>query len=106
MFARTLTMQLKPNTAAEFTKALENHVIPALRKQKGFRDELVFVGPNAIEAFAISLWDTKENAETYRRESYPDIAKTLANVVEGTPQLRTYDVLSSTLHGKAAGVSA
>jgi hypothetical protein len=104
MFARKLTMQLKPNTAAEFTKTLESHIIPTLRRQKGFRDEIVFVGPTANEAFAISLWDAKENAEVYSRESYPEIAKSLSKVVEGTPQIHTYEVLTSTLHGMAAGV--
>ena len=104
MFARKLTMQLKPNTADEFTKTLDAQVIPTLRRQKGFRDELVFIGPNANEAFAISLWDAKENAEAYSRESYPEIAKTLAKVVEGTPQLHTYEVVTSTLHDKAAAV--
>ncbi|MGB8473122.1 MAG: antibiotic biosynthesis monooxygenase [Candidatus Acidiferrum sp.] len=106
MFARRLTMQLKPNNATEFTKALETQVIPTLRKQKGFRDELVFMGSNANEAFAISLWDSKENAEAYNRDFYPEIAKTLSKVVEGAPQLHTYEVLASTLHSKAAGVTA
>lgn len=106
MFARRLTMQLKPNNAVEFTKTLESQIIPTLRKQKGFRDELVFMGPNSNEAFAISLWDAKENAEAYGRDFYPEIAKTLAKVIEGAPQLHTYDVLSSTLHTKATGVTA
>ena len=106
MFARKLTMQLKPNTSAEFTKTLESQVIPTLRKQKGFRDELVFIGPNANEAFAISLWDAKENAEVYGRDFYPEIAKTLSRVVEGTPQIHTYEVLISTVHTSAVGVRA
>jgi len=104
MFARKLTMQLKPNTAAELTRTLESQIIPTLRKQKGFRDEIVFVAPAANEAFAISLWDAKENADAYAREFYPEIAKSLTKLVEGTPQVNTYEVLSSTLHGMAAGV--
>ncbi|HTV57874.1 MAG TPA: hypothetical protein VMJ93_03295 [Verrucomicrobiae bacterium] len=106
MYARRLTMQLKPNSAGEFTKTVESQVIPTLRKQKGFRDEIVFVGPNSNEAFAISLWDAKENAEAYNRDSYPEIARTLARVLEGTPQIHTYEVVSSTLHGNAAGARA
>jgi len=100
MFARKLTMQLKPNTATEFTKTLESHIIPTLRQQKGFRDEIVFMAPGAKEALAISLWDAKENAEAYSRNSYPEIMKTLSKVVEGTPQVQTYEVLASTLHAK------
>jgi hypothetical protein len=100
MFARRINLQLKPNAADEFTKTRENHIIPTLRTQKGFRDELVFIEPNGKEAFAISLWDSKETAETYGRNFYPEIAKILAKVAEGTPQVHMYDVLTSTLHTK------
>ena len=43
MFARRVSMQLKPNTTAEFTRKMETEVIPMLRKQKGFQDEITFV---------------------------------------------------------------
>ena len=41
---------------------------------------------------------SKENAETYARGSYPDVLKALEPVVEGTPQVQTYDVSNSTFH--------
>ena len=34
MFARRVSMQLKPNTTAELTQKMETEVIPMLRKQK------------------------------------------------------------------------
>ena len=106
MFARRLTMKLKANTATEFAKTLDTQIIPTLRKQKGFQDELVFVGPEGKEAFAVSLWDGKENAEAYNRSVYPEMLKTLNNLVEGIPQVQTYEVLTSTLHKNAAGITA
>ena len=63
MFARRVYLQLKPNSVAELTKRLETEIIPLLRKQKGFQDEIAFVGQSGKEAFAISLWDSAENAE-------------------------------------------
>jgi len=100
MYARRLTLHLKPNATAEFSKTIENQIIPMLRKQKGFQDELVFMGNNAAEVFAISLWDRRENAEAYGRTSFPEIQKNLAKVVEGIPQVNTYEVLVSTLASK------
>jgi len=100
MYARRLTLHLKPNATAEFSKTIENQIIPMLRKQKGFQDELVFMGNNAAEVFAISLWDKRENAEAYGRTSFPEIQKNLAKVVEGIPQVNTYEVLVSTLASK------
>jgi hypothetical protein len=40
MFARNVSVNLKPNTLTEFTKTRENKIIPLLRKQKGFQDEI------------------------------------------------------------------
>ena len=67
MFARTVRMNLKPNSAAEFTQTIERETIPLLRKQKGFQDEITFVASGGREAVGISLWDEKENAEAYNR---------------------------------------
>jgi hypothetical protein len=106
MFARNVTIHLKPNTASEFRGTIENQIIPLLRKQKGFQDEITFVAPSKLEATAISLWDQKENAEAYGRGTYPEVLKALAKVVEGTPQVQTYEVTNSTFHKIAAHAAA
>jgi heme-degrading monooxygenase HmoA len=106
MFARKVYMHLKPHSVAEFTQRLERDILPLLRKQKGFQDELTFVGQGGTEAFAISLWENKENAETYNRGTYPEVTKILSRVVEGTPQVETYEVANSTFHKIAAAVAA
>jgi heme-degrading monooxygenase HmoA len=106
MFARSLSIRLKPNSVAEFTKLIENESVPTLRKQKGFQDEITFVVPGTTEAVAISLWDNKESAEAYNRDAYPGVLKALGKVVEGTPQVRIYEVCTSTFHKIAAHVTA
>jgi hypothetical protein len=106
MFARSISIHLKPNSVAEFTRLIETDTLPLLRKQKGFRDEMTFVVPGGSEAFGISLWDQKENADAYSREAYPGVLKTLGKVVEGTPQVRTYEVCNSTFHKIAARAAA
>ena len=106
MFARHVTMPLKPNSAAEFTQTIEKEILPLLRKHKGFRDEITLVVPGGTEAIGISIWDNKENAEAYNRETYPEVTKILAKVVEGTPKVETYEVANSTFHKIAAAVAA
>jgi hypothetical protein len=56
--------------------------------------------------FGISLWENKENAEAYNRETYPEVTKILAGLVEGTPQVETYEVCNSTFHKIAVAVAA
>ena len=104
MFARSVSIRLKTNGVAEFTRLIDTEAIPVLRKQKGFQDELTFVVPGGGEAVSISLWDEKQNADSYGRTAYPDVLKALGRVVEGTPQVRTFEVCNSTFHKIAAPV--
>lgn len=107
MFARHVSIQLKPNTRAEFTQTIENEILPVLRKQHGFQDEIVFVATGSgTETVAISLWDKQEDAEAYHRGSYPDVLKALAKVVDGAPEIRNFDVANSTLQRRPALVAA
>ena len=106
MFARIVSIHLKPNSAAEFTQLIENEALPLLRKQKGFHDEMTFLAPVGTEAVGISLWDQQENADAYSRDAYPEVLKTLGKVVEGTPQVRTYEVSNSTALKIGARVAA
>ncbi len=106
MFARKVLMQLKPKTAHELTERLEKEVIPMLRKQKGFLDEITFVNVEGTHGFAISLWDNAESAEAYNRGAYAEVNKVISKFIEGTPKVENYQVLNSTFHKIAASVAA
>ena len=98
MFARRVSIHLKPNSAATLTQKMESEVLPLLRKQAGFQDEITFISQDGTKAFGISLWDRKESAETYIRETYPAVQKILAPLIEGSPQVGSYNVSTSTFH--------
>jgi heme-degrading monooxygenase HmoA len=106
MFARTVNLRMKPNSVAAFTQTMEKEIIPLLRKQKGFQDLITFVVPGGTDAVAVSLWEQKENAQAYNNDTYPEVLKALASVVEGTPRVQTYEVSNSTFHKIAAKVAA
>ena len=105
MFARIVRMQIKSNDAANFTRTLESEVLPILRKQSGFRDELILVAPDRKEAVGISLWNRREDAEVYNAASYRDVLNILKNVAEGSSQVETFEVAHSTIHKVASGGS-
>jgi hypothetical protein len=102
MFARSVTIHLKSNSVSEFNSTMEKDILPLLQKQKGFRDEISLVTSNGSEAVGISLWDRKEDAEAYNRTTYAEVQKLLARVSEGTPQVQTYEVGTSTIQKTAA----
>jgi hypothetical protein len=106
MYARRVSMKLKPNSVPAFTHSLEKEVIPMLRKQKGFQDEITFVAPDGAKVLAISLWDKAENAATYNSGAYTEVVKMLSKVVEGTPSVENYEVANSTFHKIASPARA
>jgi hypothetical protein len=105
MFARNISVHLKHDSSDAFTKFIETETIPTLRKQRGFQGELTFLAPGGAEAIGISLWDSKENADAYARDVYPEVLKTLNRFVEGTPKVQAYEVANSTFHKIAARVA-
>ena len=102
MYARNVSIHLKPNMLSDYTQTFEKDVLPLLRKQNGFRDEIAFSGPGGTDVTAISLWDNKANAEAYNNNIYPDVVKTLARVLDGTPKVQSGEVVNSTIHQAAA----
>ena len=106
MFARTVSFRLKPNMLSDYTRTFDQDILPLLRKQHGFKDEITFAGPGGIDVTAVSLWDNKASAETYNINAYPEVLKTMARFIEGTPKVQTSEVVNSTFHKVAAGVSA
>jgi hypothetical protein len=98
MYARNVTLHLKANTQSDFVRMLETDVLPVMRKQHGFKDEITFVAQNGTDALAISLWEKRENAESFARDAYPGVLQSLATVIEGTPKVDTYEVKNSTFH--------
>ena len=94
-FARNVHFQIKNGKEQEFTTLFENEVIPLLKKQSGFREEMTLLNKNGN--LGISVWDDRKSAETFQTTTYPGILKTLGPVIEGTPTVDTYEVANSTL---------
>jgi len=96
MFARNVTFHLKSNVLSDYTRTFDKDILPLLRRQNGFKDEITLAGPGGVDLTAISLWDNKTDADTYNTNTYPQVLKTLARFIEGTSQVHTFDVVHST----------
>jgi hypothetical protein len=97
MFARKVAARLKPNSLAEFKNLMEWEILPWLRQQEGFIDLIMLAGPDGTELAAISFWKHRGNAQTYHSSGYPEVLKTLEKLLDGTPSVKTFEVVSSTL---------
>jgi hypothetical protein len=97
MFARNISIHLKSNMLSDYTRCFEKDILPLLRKQNGFKDEITLASPGGVDVTAISLWENKNDADTYNTNTYPQVLRTLARFIEGAPQVHTFDVVTSTL---------
>jgi hypothetical protein len=106
MFARNVSIHLKSNMLSDYTRTFEKDILPLLRKQNGFRDEITFASPGGVDVTAISLWENKNDAEAYNTNTYPEVLNTMARFIDGTPKVQTSDVVTSTCHKIAVRATA
>jgi hypothetical protein len=98
LYARNVTFKIKPNMQPDYTHTFENQILPLLQKQKGFKDEITLCSPASADAVSISLWENKSDADEYNTRVYPEVLKTLAKTIDGTPRLHTFETVISTFH--------
>lgn len=101
MFARIVSVRLKSHMLSDYTRIFEKDILPLLHKQKGFKDEITLSNPSSPDVVAISQWENKANAEAYNTNTYPEVLKTFARLIDGTPKVQTFESVTSTFHNAA-----
>lgn len=107
MFTRVVEARTKAGKTKEFSSTFNEKVLPILKKQRGFIDEITLlstVDPERV--LALSFWQTEADATRYNTEQYPMLIDILNPVLETMPKVETFEVDTSTTHkiteGKAA----
>ena len=96
IFARRVSFDILPGKDTEFKSVLNNEILPLLKKQDGFRDEMVLLKEN--HGMGISLWRTRENINTYNTTVYPEVAKKLTPYLKSQPMVEVYEVTHGTIN--------
>jgi heme-degrading monooxygenase HmoA len=93
--ARSVRFDLAADKNEEFHSLFRNEVLPILKKQDGFKDELLLVKDQHV--LAISVWDDMDSARKYESTTYPQVDRTLRPIMSGRPTVETfnYDSLST-----------
>ena len=93
--ARSVRFDLAADKNEEFHSLFRNEVLPILKKQDGFKDELLLVKDDHV--LAISVWDDLDSARKYESTTYPQLDRKLRPVMSGRPTVETfnYDSLST-----------
>jgi steroid delta-isomerase-like uncharacterized protein len=103
MFARNVSLRLKPGKLNEFTRTFDKEVLSILRNQPGFREEIICALPGEVELIAISLWDSKEHADAYNASAYPRVLQALNTMLNGAPKVQNLNFISSTIQHAGSG---
>jgi heme-degrading monooxygenase HmoA len=107
MYTRVVELTSKSGKSKELSNAITEKVMPILSKQPGFADEIVLVSDAEQDrVLALSFWNTKEDAERYHNKEYNRVRETLQHLLATEPNVRTFDVHTSTGHRIAAGRAA
>jgi heme-degrading monooxygenase HmoA len=96
MFARKVSVRLKPDSLREFASLIECKILPWLRRQEGFLDLIILALPDGSEVATISFWDHEANAQAYNSSGYPEAVHILEELLDGIPYIKTFKVVSST----------
>jgi heme-degrading monooxygenase HmoA len=101
MFARKVVASLEPDTLLEFINLMEREILPWLRKQEGFLDLIVLALRGGEEVATISFWDHEADAEMWATNGFPEAAGILSKLIHAGPYVKTFEVVSSTVHEHA-----
>jgi heme-degrading monooxygenase HmoA len=86
--ARSVRFDIATNKNDEFQTLFRNEILPTLKKQEGFKDELLLVKDQHV--LAISVWNNMDSAEKYETAVYPQLDKKLRPVMSGNATVETF----------------
>lgn len=99
MFVRVLDFSAKTGKARELLRTINDQIIPILRDQPGFVDEVTLQSPDdPSDLIAISFWKSRGDAENYNEDVFPRVSSLIGVFLDSTPRVRTFDVATSTAH--------
>ena len=91
-FGRHVHFTVRNNKVDEFNRLMKGEVLPLLKAQKGFCQEVTLLGKNNT-GMSVSVWDDRASAETYNTKTYPEVLKKLNPVLDGTPRVETFETV-------------
>jgi len=107
MFTRLVELTAKFGKTKEVAEVIQEKVLPILKQQPGFMDEIVLISTaETNRVLGMSFWKNPEDAELYRRQEYHKVEDLLRPLLETAPKVHTFDVEIFTTHRIAMGKAA
>jgi heme-degrading monooxygenase HmoA len=96
MYARLVSLVTLPNTRAALCSVIEDEVLPLALQQTGFFGHLTLIAEHEPRVVTvISFWRTKDDAEAYRTQIFPEVVKSLNPLLATQPKVSEFQCLPS-----------
>ena len=93
MFTRIVELTAKTGKQRQLTRVVDDKVVPILKNQTGFVDEIVLISDtDRDQVLALSFWESQDDAARYTHEQYPRINELISHLVSSAPVSRTFNV--------------
>jgi hypothetical protein len=70
---------------------LKNKIVPLLRSQRGFQEQITLFIAKRDHAISISFWDDEQSANDYNHVVYLDVLRALSGVADGLPVVEIFE---------------
>lgn len=88
--ARTVRFPIHAGKKAEFTKLFNSELLPLLKSQDGFKDEIMLVNDDHV--LGISVWSGPDKLTKYVTSTYPKIEQKLSSLLNGKVEVSTWEM--------------
>ncbi|MGA2962527.1 MAG: hypothetical protein ABSD96_12700 [Candidatus Korobacteraceae bacterium] len=118
MYMMLIEGELKPGKKDEFLKAWSSQILPLLKKQDGFVDEIMLFefeeGHSEYSMYpcflpfdnhnhangsqqprGLCFWESREQCERYQREVFPQAKNFVEHLMHGKPKVRKFEVAAA-----------
>lgn len=88
--ARSVRFPIVAGKKTEFTKLFNSEVLPLLKAQDGFKNEIMLVNDDHI--LGISVWSGPDKLTNYVTSTYPKIEQKLSSLLSGKAEVTTWEM--------------
>jgi heme-degrading monooxygenase HmoA len=106
MFSRIVNFTVNPAKAEEFRTALNDQLVPRIREQRGFVDNIESFDTKSGQFCCVTLWKSATDVENYEQGFFKEIASRLQPFLQSSPTAQTLPVEYSSAHNIQAGKKA
>jgi hypothetical protein len=91
MYTRLILVNFGPGTRSTGEMVIDTFA-PIYKTMKGFKGATFFANSDTGECGALSLWETKQDAETATVSLWPKLQQVAGGMLKGPPMVRTFEL--------------